>query len=176
MDFKKRKFYIFRHGETFATVSLKTQRFGAIGAYGRKIYSANILESGKPVLEKMGEFLKDKPTNINFTSPFRRCLQTAEIISEKTGKGFVVDKRLGEYIFGTLYGFKNRVKSILDFIEVEDYTSVAICTHGVVISALKNLILRDDFSFADRNDYPNPGVLWIIDKGEFKEIDFRNKN
>lgn len=169
----KTRFYIFRHGETFATLHKNPQRFGAVQAYGRKLFSASILEEGKPAILRLGEFLKVRSTDFNACSQFKRCKETAQIVTDITGKGFVYDKRLNEIVFETVGHLKNRVKSFLDFVEEHEYKNVAICTHGGVIAVLKNLILKGEYNWGVRNDYPGPGVLIIIEDGEYKEIDFR---
>lgn len=173
MDYGKTKFYIFRHGQTFATKNSGAVRFGAFSQYGRRIFSAPILEEGKPALERMGMYLKDKHSDINLSSPFVRCRQTAGVIENISGKSFVFDRRLGEYLLETFGYFRNRIKSVLDFVERQEYHSVVICTHGAVIGVLVNLILGREFNWRSRLQYPDPGVLIIIENGEYKEIDFR---
>ena len=44
--------------------------------YGDQVESAEILEEGIPTIKKLGEYLKDIKTEVNYTSPFKRCIQT----------------------------------------------------------------------------------------------------
>lgn len=158
------KFYIFRHGETFATKSNSN--------YGFTVFSAPILEEGKPVIIKMAKFLKKIPSDFNASSPLKRCRQTAEIVTEVTGKEFVFDKRLTEFFFETHWGFERRVKSFLDQIEKASYQNMMICTHGAVLMMLKRLLLKTEKKKLNFFDYPKPGVLWIVENGKLEEINF----
>lgn len=158
-------FYIFRHGETFVT---KQNKFW----YGRRVFSAPILEEGKPAIHRLGQYLKNIPTDINYCSPYKRCRQTAEIITEESGKGFIFDKRLGEFFWEPFGHFKRRVKRLLAEVEQQGYQSVAICTHGAVIAALVKLIRKGDLEPGEEFHYPKPGILLIVDGKELKEVDF----
>lgn len=169
-------YYIFRHGETFVTKRGKTGYGLGVFAYGFKIYSAPILEEGKPALYKMGEFLKGKPMDAGFSSPLLRCKQTADIITEVTGQEFIFDKRLREFFmesFGSLIG---RLQSLLKEIDEKNYESVAICTHAGVIAALISMIIYDKKvpSQFDLLHYPMPGVLTIITDKNLQEINFNS--
>lgn len=158
------KYYIFRHGETFATK--------ARVAYGLKLYSAPILEEGKPAIKKMAKFLKDIPSDFNVSSPLKRCRQTVEIINGITGKGFVFDKRLTESFLESYWHLKNRVKSLIDYIEREDYKVVMVCTHGSVISMFKKQLTKGSTEKYSIFEYPDPGVLTVIDDKKVSEISF----
>lgn len=160
------RFYIFRHGQTFAT------KFGR--PYGLTIFSAGILEEGKPALIKMGQYLKDIPSDFNVSSPFRRCKQTVEIISKESGNSFSFDKRLGEYLLETRANCRKRINSLILEMESLGYETVLICTHGAVISELMNLLLPGVYSPGTGFRYPDPGVLIIVEDGEYKEISFNN--
>jgi broad specificity phosphatase PhoE len=157
-------FYIFRHGETFVTRDKKRW-------YGRKVFSAQILEEGKPIIKKMGIYLKNVPSDQNFCSPYKRCRQTAEIITYATQKEFVYDKRLGEFLWEPLGYFKRRLKSFLKMVEKNNYQNVFVCTHGAVIPALIKLIQGKDFNETDLAK-PNPGVLFIVEGKAVKAINF----
>ncbi|MBI2430813.1 MAG: histidine phosphatase family protein [Candidatus Levybacteria bacterium] len=155
-------FYIFRHG--LATKSL----FG----YGDKIVTAELLAEGKPPIEKMANYLKKIPSQFNVCSEFVRCRQTAAIVTKKTGKKFTFDKRLNEYNEESFNDLRDRVKDFLQYIEKSNYQSVLICTHGAVIAAIKNLVLRNKFTLFQLYDYPKTGVLLVIKDGKIEEIDF----
>lgn len=160
------RFYLFRHGETFATKNNSNYWF--------KVFSAPILEEGKPVIVKMAKYLKNIPSDFNVSSFLNRCKQTAEIITEVTGKEFVFDKRLTEFFLETHWGLERRVKSLLDEIEKHKYQNVWICTHGAVLMMLKRLLLKTEKKGLNFSDYPKPGVLWIIEDNKLQEINFNN--
>jgi broad specificity phosphatase PhoE len=167
-------FYLFRHGETFVTRGqnlwyypkfLPTTAF----SYGAQIYTASILDEGKPTLRKMGQYLKKIPTKFNASSQFRRCRQTVQIITQESGKEFSFDKRLNELVLETPWGFRRRVLNFLAEIESENYQSVAICTHAAVLALITSHLTG---KFAP---FPKPGVLIIIKDKKSFAIDFNTE-
>lgn len=158
------KFYIFRHGETFATKASK--------GYGWRMFSASILNEGIPAIEKMGIYLKSVPSDFNASSHYRRCRQTVGIVSSVCGKGFVFDRRLNEYFLETFNNFHNRLKSFLDFVQKNEYGSVLICTHGACIAVLLKILRGQTPSKQDLFYYPRPGVLTIVEGKKIEEVDF----
>lgn len=170
----KKRLYILRHGETFAT---KKNTW-----YGLRVFSAPILEEGKGAIKRIGEHLKDIGTDYCVSSKILRCRQTVEIIRAETGKDFVFDSRLNEYFFETLWQFRSRVKSFLRDLEKKGYENVLICTHGAVIAAILNMITTKPLPLLNRKSYPNPGVLIIIEyetigssDATIQELDFNIK-
>lgn len=161
------RYYIFRHGETLYTKNYK-------GFYGWNIFTASIIDEGVPAIVRIGEYLKDKPTDFNVSSQYKRCKQTVKIINQVTGKGFVFDRRLNEFIFETYGNLLRRTKSLLDFINEHLYNNVVICTHGAVIAALVTQILGEEFNWKNRLSYPDPGELIIIEDGKLEKISFRD--
>jgi broad specificity phosphatase PhoE len=156
-------YYIFRHGQTFAT----TRNSG----YGLRRLSAGILDSARPTIIKMADFLKTVPTDLNLTSPIPRCRETAQIITLETGKKFVADWRLTE-MMEPVAVLRCRVQNLIKQIERSDFETVLICTHGAVIAALVCLITKKHFSAKDLMDYPPPGILIKIKDGKIEEFDF----
>lgn len=154
--------YLFRHA--LATKSL----FG----YGDKILTAEILPEGKPPIERMADFLKTVPSDFNVCSEITRCQQTAGIVTEKTGKQFTLDKRLNEYYKESFGQLRDRVKDFLRDIEATKHKDILICTHGAVVTAIKNLILKNKFTMFQLYDYPKTGVLLIINGKHIEELDF----
>lgn len=139
-------FYIFRHGETFASK-------GGVG-YGDKVFTAPILEEGIPTLERMGEYLKDKETDYNVSSVIERCKQTSGIISRITKKQFVFDKRLNEPFMESFENIKKRLSSLLGEIEEKNYKSILICTHGAIIGALLGFFTAQEFAEENLFSFP----------------------
>ncbi len=158
----KKTFYLFRHA--LATKSL----FG----YGDKIVTAEILKEAIPPIERMADFLKTVPSDFNACSEFTRCRQTAAIVTKKTGKQFTLDKRLNEYYDESFGDLRDRVKDFVEDMQTAKHTSILICTHGAVVAAIKNLILKNTFGILKLYDYPKTGVLLIIKGGRVEEIDF----
>lgn len=155
-------FYIFRHG--LSTKSL----FG----YGDKIVTAELLPEGRPPIEKMAKYLKKINTDFNVRSEFIRCQQTAEVVTKETNKQFLTDKRLNEYNEESFTELRSRAKKFLQDIEKSECKNILICTHGAVIAALKNLILKDKFTIFQLYDYPKTGVLIKIKDNKIEEFDF----
>lgn len=161
-------FYIFRHGETFAS------KAGDI-SYGENNFNVPLLDEATPTIEKLGDYLKDNTPNssIKLTSEYFRCVQTSEIVSTKLGTKFVKDSRLNELDSETIAEFTDRLIALLKDIEKSDLEDVLICTHGAVIAALKHLILNGQFSVSKLHDYPKTGVLCVIKDESLQEISFR---
>ncbi len=159
-------YYIFRHGETFAT-----KRWN--GFYGWRVFTAPILEEEKPMLYRLAEFMKDHPTDYNASSQILRCRQTSGIVSEVTGKEFVYDRRLREFFFESFGQLRRRVRSFLNDVEAKKYTHVAICTHGAVIAELAMELLAHSAEVPIKRVFPQPGELYIIKDGKLEKKNFR---
>ncbi len=153
-------YYIFRHGQTFAT------KYHT--GYWWKIYSADILEESKIPLKKLGFYLKDIKTDINLTSEFKRCLQSSQLVSKYSNKVFIKDKRLDEFFLETPEHLKRRVVSLLFDMENKVYKRVLICTHGVVIQMIINLLSQSNKSVIN----PKSGELFIIKGEDIERINF----
>src|SRR5579885_1526752 len=108
-----RTFYIFRHGETVGS------RRG--GFYGVHYFNAKVLDEGLEPIEKMGKYLKRFKPDLFISSKFKRCRQTAQIISDITGVPFDTDKRLNERGLERRSDVRRRVRSFLEDLERENY-------------------------------------------------------
>ena len=159
-------YYIFRHGETFATK--------AGTGYGIRVFSAPILPEARTPLEKMGKYLAAIEDSYNISSEVLRCRQTVAIIAEKSGKSFVFDKRLNEFFLESYGHFKKRLQAMLDAIEKESAENILICTHGAGIAGLISLLTpkKDMPGAFDVFHYPAPGILTIIQGETVKEVNF----
>lgn len=157
--------YIFRHGETYQTLHKQL--------YGDKVEIAEILPNGIPVIKKLGNYLKDRKTDANYTSPYLRCVQTVEIISQVSGKVFLTEDRLGEYRKEreNYEQFVERISSFYEHLKNQNLNAAAICTHGYPISALIQLATKDKVSRGELDNYPRPGILTIIRNGQSETID-----
>lgn len=163
-----KKFYIMRHGETFATKRNS--------GYGWKILTASILEEGKPIIEKQGKFLKEKEIDYCVASPIKRCKQTAAIVRAESGKDIFYDRRLSEFFLESFGMFTKRVQSFLNEVDAKGYEEVLIITHGAVIAALTHILTRDVFQISEITDYPKPGVMTVIERDNAAQlIDFNIK-
>ena len=157
-------FYIFRHGETLETKN-------NIPYMGDEA-SAKILSEGIPALERLAEYLLKIETDLNVSSPYKRCKETVKIVSQISKKEFVYDPRLGEYYQETFEEFSSKIKDFLAEIQKKDYQNVAICTHGGVIAGLVYLLTSGNFYEENLNDFPRPGVLVTIEHGAVTYHDF----
>lgn len=169
-------FYIFRHGNTKNTEGVNSiiKRFVSVGGGPRDL---PILPKSEFALKQMGEYLKDIPTDANFMSPYLRCRESSKIVGDISGKEFITDERIRE-LRDDMDGFINFKKRINDFlreIEEKGYSSVAICTHGAVIAALKHLITEGRFFYLQGVDFPSPGKLMIIKNKKVKILNFNKK-
>lgn len=157
-------YYIFRHGETFVT------KKG--GWYWHKLYSAPILEEGKPVIAKMAKYLKKIDSDYHVRSPFLRCQQTADIVTDMTGKIFEVDRRIREWDWEIPYYFKKRVLYFLQEMETSDKQVILVCTHAFVIQLLVQYLTTGKVGWRQLLVAPLPGVLTIIKEKQVQIMDF----
>ncbi|MCX6706453.1 MAG: phosphoglycerate mutase family protein [Candidatus Woesebacteria bacterium] len=147
----KTKYYLFRHGQTFFT------KFHL--PYFWNNFSVGILPEAIPSLERLAIYLKNIPSDLNVSSEFKRCTQSAGIITGITGKKFVIDSRLNEYYQETFETLRKRIRNFITEMDQKNYRAVIVCTHGAVVSGLKHLLLEDDFKINQLLDFPKPGVL-----------------
>lgn len=163
------KFYIFRHGETFATK--------AGTGYGLRIFSADILPEAEGPLERIGNYLRDKKIDYSVSSQIKRCRQSAGVITRVTGNEFVFDRRLNEYFLEPYWYLKRRVMSLIKEAREKKYRTVCICTHGAVIAALIHVLTpeasRQPFSIYN---FPPPGVLVVVEDGKVTQMNFNEIN
>lgn len=159
-------YYIFRHGQTYFS------KFNV--HYGKKVETAEILPEGIPAIKRLANYLKDVKTNKNFTSPYLRCLQTAEIIKKEIGWQFEIDQKLHDYnrYIESVSDMVKRIQSFWEELEQKNFQTVAICTHGYPTSTLTQLITKGSVSEAELDGYPETGVLTIIKDGKVELIDF----
>ncbi|MGC8661116.1 MAG: histidine phosphatase family protein [Nitrososphaeria archaeon] len=88
--------YFVRHGESETNVS---------GHFPDDyLKSPHLTEKGKQQAAEAGEILSKINIDTIFSSPMPRTVETAEIISGKTGAKVTVDRRLKEVELGTLKG------------------------------------------------------------------------
>ena len=158
--------YIFRHGQTYFSKNNIL--------YGNKIETAEILAEGIPIVKKLAEYLKGIKTDANFTSPYKRCVQTSGLVLEITGKKFTVDENLRDWDPGkeTVEDMIKRIKVFSKKLDASRYSSVSICTHGFPINAIIAYFTKGKIERADLENYPNPGVLVTIENGKVSYKDF----
>ncbi len=155
-------YYLVRHG--IATHSTH--------GYGKRKLTAPILPEAIPMIRRLAESLKAVGESINISSEIIRCRETSAIITEITGKKFTYDKRLNEDYHEMVGDIRDRVKAFLDVVIQAPQKNVIVCTHGIVISAIKNLLTRNKFVTSDYLDYPPTGTLMIIEGKEVRTINF----
>jgi len=146
--------------------------------YGDKVESAEILEEGKPAIVKLANYLKDIETDVNFTSPYKRCIQTSGIVSEVTGKVYEIDVRLRDW--------DPRVESLPEHIKrLDNYcnelqtmnhelNTVSICTHGYPINAVIAYFTKGRILESELPNFPAPGILVTIRDKKLSYKDFNS--
>lgn len=160
----KNKYYIFRHGETYASKNNVD--------YGLTQYSAEILPEGIGAVRLIGEYLKSVSSDKNLTSELLRCVQTSNIIAKISGKKFEKYPLLNEYLENSFSEFRARVKRLVEEFETESGRTYLLCTHGAVISALKYLLTEGKYEEQNLMDYPKTGTLLIITENQVDLLDF----
>jgi len=164
------KLYIFRHGITYFSKNRLP--------YGDSIETAEILPEGIPAIKRMGNYLRDVHTDSNFTSPYKRCIQTSLIISGVSSKKFKMDTNLRDWDpqKETVEGMIKRLYRFSAQLATNNHTSVAICTHGYPINALIAYFTKGTIDKGDLDSFPDPGVLVIVDNKKVVYKDFNQAN
>lgn len=161
--FMNKTLYLFRHG--LATKSTH--------GYGDAIKTAELLPEAYKPIEKMAEYLKNKPVDHFFSSEYIRCVQTSEIVTKITHFPFVTDERLNEYNNASSNDFLSRLVSFLTEVNTMTGDSIFICTHVADMVVLKKLFFHEAIDEEDlQSNFPLPGVLQIIQNGNIEEINF----
>ena len=62
----------------------------------RKNLNDSLTAKGKRETRELAKILKRKNISVIYTSPFKRCVQTAEIIAKDLGINFIIDERFKE--------------------------------------------------------------------------------
>lgn len=153
---------IFRHG--LATLSKR--------GYGDKIITAEVLPEGIPPVRRIGAYLKGRPCDFAVRSEFLRCQQTADIVTEITGQPFISDPRLNEMVHETFEQIQDRVYAFVQEMRGSTYSHIWVCTHGIIIAALKSYLLKGSFARKDELDYVLPGQLLLIEGKQVEVMRF----
>lgn len=154
------RFYIFRHG-----MAVHPNQ-----GYGSRVLTAELLPEGIPPIQRLAQYLVHAPSDYQACSEVLRCRQTAAIVTEATGKAFVIDPRLKEYYQETFEELSQRTRAFCDEIQQSGYQDVMICTHGSVISALKHYLTDGYFDRRHEMDYTQTGQLMIINEDKSVEV------
>ena len=161
-------YYIFRHSETY--FSKNDAHYGSLNE------TAEIIPEGVAATERLAKYLATKNINAFYSSPFKRCVQTAEIVEKITGKKFLTDTRIGEEMINygkeTFDELVDRIKKFLDEIKTKKYQGIAICSHGWPIASLVAQITKGEVSQNDLKSYPACGILIEIENGVTTKKDF----
>jgi broad specificity phosphatase PhoE len=160
-------YYIFRHGMAVYPNQ----------SYGSRVLTAELLPEGIPPIQRLARYLIHVPSDYQACSEVLRCRQTAAIVTEATGKSFVIDPRLREYHQETFDELSRRTKAFCEEIQQSGYQNVMICTHGAVIAALKHYLTDGYFDRRHETDYTQTGQLMIIsDDKSIEVLDFNSEN
>jgi broad specificity phosphatase PhoE len=158
--------YIFRHGMAVHP---------NLG-YGDRVLTAELLPEGIPPIERLGQYLIDVESDYQVCSDVLRCRQTAAIVTEATGKPFLIDPRLKEYHQETFDQLAQRTKAFHDeILQSTAYQNVMVCTHGSVIAALKHYLIDGYFERRHETDYIQTGQLLIVNDDKSVEVVDFNK-
>jgi broad specificity phosphatase PhoE len=152
--------YIFRHGMAVHPNE----------GYGSRVLTAELLPEGIPPIQRLARHLLHAPSNYQVCSEVLRCRQTAAIVTEATGKPFVIDPRLREYHQETFDELAERTKDFCDELERSSYENAMICTHGAVIAALKHYLTEGFFDRRHETDYIQTGQLLVINDDKALEV------
>jgi broad specificity phosphatase PhoE len=159
-------FYIFRHGMAVYPHE----------GYGSRVLTAELLPEGIPPIQRLAQYLLHVPSDYQACSEVLRCRQTAAIVTEVTGKTFVIDPRLKEYYQETFEELSQRAKDFCEEIQQRDYQNVMICTHAGVIAPLKHYLTDGIFDRRHETDFIQTGQMLIIrDDKSIEVLDFNEE-
>lgn len=147
--------YLFRHGQTFFT------KFNI--PYGPFVRIAPLLPEGKKQAEKVAENLLDKNIEILYSSPYPRCRQTAQIVSQKIHLPIIYDERLKEQQMTsgreTLAEASQKLAEFINEVKVKKHQTVALCSHGWPLAIIINLLKKGQVTRGDLDKHPKPGEI-----------------
>ena len=98
------KLYVARHGQTLWNLS------GRVNG----ITDTVLTENGIMQAEQLAEKMKEKNIDIIVSSPLKRALDTAEIISKKCQTEVITDSRLTEQNYGIFEGMSSKNPEFLE--------------------------------------------------------------
>ncbi len=136
----EKHFYFFRHGQTNENQLGKREGTGI---------DSFLTDTGKMQALKLADFLADKHLDVIYSSPFKRAIDTAQIVASKYKSiDILTDECLSEIAFGfwniedakkqeKMNENYNKIRTCLEQIVLSDeYKNVAISSHGGVTRAL----------------------------------------
>ncbi len=164
------KLYLIRHGETL------DNKNGIVMGRSNGLLS----DIGERQSEQVSSFLIDKNIDLIYSSPLKRCIQTAEIISEKLDVEFVVNELINERDLGIYNGvnienvsfhdldidnaqnmingveplgsIRKRVNDFLNSLEFDNSSNIGVVSHNNPIRMLLSIFLNRDYE-SIVNDY-----------------------
>lgn len=157
--------YIFRHGMAVHPHE----------GYGSRVLTAELLPEGIPPIRRLAHYLRGVPSDYQACSEVLRCRQTAGIVTEITGKPFVIDPRLREYHQERFEELAERTRAFADELAQRRASNPLVCTHGAVIAALRHYLLDGRFDRAHETDYVQTGQMLVIhDDNSVEVLDFND--
>jgi broad specificity phosphatase PhoE len=156
--------FVFRHGETFST----RDRVG----YGDR-QNEGILSEGKEAVERIAEYLKEQKIERWYSSPFKRCIETMDLVMKTVEEKYVTDERLGEFYKKDWDLFVEGIREFIKEIRESGVKKVGVCTHGAVIAGIKFLWFDKEFFWENVHLYPDPGIVLVMDEYGLIEKNFR---
>jgi broad specificity phosphatase PhoE len=131
-----------------------------------------LTEQGVREAQALGAYLRSVEARRIYSSPFERCLRTAEIAAGAAGINWQVEERLGEVQPGeALEDVLRRVQPAFDRFAQESASDgpVVLVTHGGVVSALLLHLGMEADALKERKvfDYGNPlppAGAWLAER------------
>jgi broad specificity phosphatase PhoE len=184
-SFSKKKFYFIRHGETDFN---KEKRYTGL-------FDISLNKKGIEQVKQSLFLLDDKNISIIYSSPLKRALQTAGIISQYLDIPIVIIKNFKERNFGVLqtkkkssykkkYFYKGQTLYEHQRDTIRGYKKIhtnnfLIVAHSGTYKALKKYLLDNiDISKTVKNAspiffYKNEENVWKIKKLNYNKLNFR---
>jgi broad specificity phosphatase PhoE len=87
------------------------------------------------------------------SSPYKRCIETAVPLAAAIGISVIVDERLAEGPHDEALAFARTIGQ----------RNVALCSHGDIIPAVLDALVREDGLVLDKNSRCQKGSVWVLE-------------
>lgn len=151
--------YLFRHGETYYSKHKIP--------YGKEVESAGIIPEGVSQIKEIAVKLNKEGVKIIYSSPIKRCAQTAELIQKEVSAIKVIfyqglEEEKVTRGLESLKELTQRIETFLSEIKDSGLKKVGVCSHGWPLAVMISLLKKGTVNKFDLLNYPECGELIII--------------
>ena len=151
------KYFIMRHGEAEQNLN------GLINANVKNVF--HLTSEGKKQVAIGVDDLKNKKIDLIISSPFERCLETAEIVGKALGlneSSIIFDEKVGEFQTGEKYEGKTWIEYLELFVNVKERFEKAPTSGETLLDLNKR---AGDFLYDLEKKYVDKNILIVSHEG-----------